>query len=106
MNEIRVGLCCLGILLIAGCGPAGQTPLPLYKGDRVVLVGNNLASRMMNYGHFETELHTRFPDRLLTIRNMGDGGNTPGFRPHPGRVSPWAFPGADSFHTDLSLIHI
>ena len=102
MNEIRVGLCCLGILLMAGCGPAGQTPLPLYKGDRVVLIGNNLASRMMNYGHFETELHTRFPDRLLTIRNMGDGGNTPGFRPHPGRASPWTFPGADSFYTDLA----
>jgi len=67
-----------------------------------VLIGNNLASRMVNFGHFETELHVRFPDSLLVVRNMGDGGNTPGFRPHPGRESPWAFPGADSFHTDLA----
>ena len=57
---------------------------------------------MMNFGHFETELHQRFPGYKLTIRNMCDGGNTPGFRPHPGRVSPWAFPGADSFYTELA----
>ena len=33
---------------------------------------------------------------------MCDGGNTPGFRPHSGRVSPWAFPGADQFQTELA----
>ncbi len=67
-----------------------------------MLIGNNLASRMMNFGHFEAELHVRYPDSLLFIRNMGDGGNTPGFRPHPGRESPWAFPGADTFYTELA----
>ncbi len=56
----------------------------------------------MNFGYLETELHERFPEHKLTIRNMCDGGNTPGFRPHPGRVSPWAFPGADSFYTELA----
>ena len=57
---------------------------------------------MMNFGHFETEMHLRFPDSLLYIRNMCDGGNTPGFRPHSGRVSPWAFPGAEKFQTELA----
>ena len=57
---------------------------------------------MMNYGHFETEMHLRFPDSLLFIRNMCDGGNTPGFRPHSGRMSPWAFPGAEKFQTELA----
>ncbi len=57
---------------------------------------------MMNYGYFETEMHQRFPDHKLTIRNMCDGGNTPGFRPHSGRISPWAFPGADTFYTELA----
>jgi len=33
---------------------------------------------------------------------MCDGGNTPGFRPHPGRVSPWAFPGAERFQSELA----
>lgn len=57
---------------------------------------------MMNYGFFETELQVRYPDSLLVIRNMCDGGNTPGFRPHSGRESPWAFPGADQYYSELA----
>ncbi|HMG88401.1 MAG TPA: PVC-type heme-binding CxxCH protein, partial [Chryseolinea sp.] len=72
------------------------------NGSHIVLIGNNLCSRMMNFGHFETEMHLRFPDSLLYIRNMCDGGNTPGFRPHSGRMSPWAFPGAEKFQTELA----
>ncbi|MGV3684763.1 MAG: PVC-type heme-binding CxxCH protein [Daejeonella sp.] len=76
--------------------------LQLKKGSHIVLIGNNLGSRMMNYGHFETEMHLRYPDFNLHIRNMADGGNTPGFRPHSSRVSPWAFPGAEKFQTELA----
>ncbi len=57
---------------------------------------------MMNFGHFETELQLRNPDHQLVIRNMCDGGNTPGFRPHSGRFSPWAFAGAEKFQTELA----
>lgn len=57
---------------------------------------------MMNFGHFETEMQLRYPDSLLFIRNMSDGGNTPGFRPHAARDSPWAFPGAEKFQTELA----
>jgi hypothetical protein len=57
---------------------------------------------MMNFGYFETEMQLRYPDSLLYIRNMCDGGNTPGFRPHSGRPSPWAFPGAEKFQTELA----
>ncbi|WP_162415564.1 PVC-type heme-binding CxxCH protein [Cyclobacterium roseum] len=83
------------------CGPEGPK-LALNKGNHIVLVGNNLASRMMNFGHFETEMHVRYPDSLLYIRNMADAGDTPGFRPHAGRVSPWAFPGAEEFQDELA----
>ncbi|MEJ7768662.1 MAG: PVC-type heme-binding CxxCH protein [Chitinophagaceae bacterium] len=76
--------------------------LKIKKGAHIILVGNNLGSRMMNFGHFETEMHLRYPDSLLYIRNMCDGGNTPGFRPHSGRPSPWAFPGAAKFQTELA----
>ena len=72
------------------------------KDAHIVLIGNNLGSRMMNFGHFETDMHVRFPDSLLYIRNMCDPGDTPGFRPHSGRVSPWAFPGAEDFYTELA----
>lgn len=79
-----------------------ENKLKIRKGAHIVLIGNNLGSRMMNFGHFETELHLRYPDSLLFIRNMADGGDTPGFRPHAGRVSPWAFPGAEKFQSELA----
>lgn len=102
----RSALRVLGTLAIAAttfqCSPSGPGPLTITDEARIVLIGNNLCSRMMNYGHFETELQVRYPESQLFIRNMCDGGNTPGFRPHSGRVSPWAFPGAESFQTELA----
>ena len=97
----------LGILFIVfglfQCSsPSDSNFFKLKKDAHIVLIGNNLCSRMMNFGHFETEMHLRYPDSLLFIRNMCDGGNTPGFRPHSGRVSPWAFPGAERFQTELT----
>ena len=81
---------------------SASTGLTITKGAHIILVGNNLGSRMMNFGFFETELQLRYPDSLLYIRNMCDGGNTPGFRPHSGRPTPWAFPGAEKFQTELA----
>ncbi|WP_247236543.1 PVC-type heme-binding CxxCH protein [Telluribacter sp. SYSU D00476] len=76
--------------------------LKISNGSRIVLIGNNLASRMINYDHFETELQVRYPDNKLVVRNMADGGDTPGFRPHSARFSPWAFPGAERFQTEYA----
>lgn len=90
------------VLSIWSCTSHNTSGLAIRKGAHIVLIGNNLGSRMMNYGHFETELHLRYPDSMLYIRNMCDAGNTPGFRPHSGRVSPWAFPGAEKFQTELA----
>lgn len=89
------------ILLIPGCTPS-HPPLEIEEGSRIFLIGNNLPSRMLNFGHFETEMHVRYPEHQLFIRNMGDGGNTPGFRPHSGRNDPWAFPGAEAFQSELA----
>jgi len=88
-------------LILGSCKKKGNS-LALNKGNRIVLIGNNLGSRMMNFGHFETEMQLRYPDSLLFIRNMCDGGNTPGFRPHSSRNSPWAFPGVEKFQTELA----
>lgn len=79
-----------------------KTALSIRKGEHIVLLGSGLGSRMNHFGHFETELHMRHPDNKLVIRNMCDEGNTPGFRPHPSRKSPWAFPGAEKFQTELA----
>ena len=91
----------LGLALLAFT-PSTPSTLKITKGAHIILVGNNLGSRMMNFGYFETELQLRYPDHQLYIRNMCDGGNTPGFRPHSGRPTPWAFPGAEKFQTELA----
>ncbi|NKI27020.1 c-type cytochrome [Arenibacter sp. 6A1] len=88
-------------LAISSCNKQGPT-LHISENSHIVILGNNLGSRMTHFGHFETEMQLRYPDSLLFIRNMADGGNTPGFRPHPSRDSPWAFPGAEVFQTELA----
>lgn len=94
----------LGLLVtaFAACRSGHPEPLSIQKHTSIALVGNNLGSRMMNYGHFETEMQVRYPDSMLYIRNFCDGGNTPGFRPHAARNDPWAFPGAEKFQTELA----
>ncbi len=71
-------------------------------GERIVFIGNGLAERDVYFGRLEAELHLRYPERRLVVRNMGRPGDTPGFRPHPARVSQWAFPGAEAFHPELN----
>jgi putative heme-binding domain-containing protein len=46
---------------------AGYTPR---KGERIAFVGGSVAERMNLFGHFETALHLRFPDRELVVRNF------------------------------------
>ncbi|MGB5272589.1 MAG: PVC-type heme-binding CxxCH protein [Flavobacteriaceae bacterium] len=97
-----IGMTLCLALAFTGCEKQEGPSFQLGKNAHIVLIGNNLGSRMMNFGHFETELQLRYPDSLLYIRNMCDGGNTPGFRPHSSRNSPWAFPGAEQFQTELA----
>src|SRR5690606_10745558 len=105
-RKLTVLTAALGVAISAfHCSAPTSSPLSLRRGDRIILLGNNLGSRMMNYGYFETEMHARYPDSLLYIRNMCDGGNTPGFRLHSGRPSPWAFPGADTLQSDTDLLN-
>ncbi len=77
-------------------GSATLEKLALSQGEHITIVGAGLASRMMKYSRFETELQLRHPDKELVIRNIADEGNTPGFRPHAGREfeNQFAFPGA------------
>lgn len=94
----------IAILIIAffasSCGESEK--LNLEKNTTIALVGNNLGSRMMDFGTFETELYLRYPDNDLIIRNMCDPGDTPGFRPRSGTNDPWAFPGAEIFQDEFA----
>ncbi len=69
--------------------------------ERIVFIGNGLAERDVYYSRMETELHLRYPQQQLVVRNMGRPGDTPAFRPHPARKSQWAFPGAEQFRPEL-----
>jgi len=100
MAKLYLSICILFVAV--SCDKKDSKGLPLQKDSHIVLIGNNLGSRMLNFGHFETEMHLRYPDSTLFIRNMADPGNTPGFRPHSSRNSPWAFPGAEKFQTELA----
>ncbi|GMN11020.1 GDSL-type esterase/lipase family protein [Croceitalea sp. MTPC9] len=86
--------------MIISCTNEKEGIITIEKNNHIVLIGNNLASRMMDFGHFETELHLCYPDSNLFIRNIADPGNTPGFRPHSSRNLPWAFPRAQKFYQD------
>lgn len=76
--------------------------LELPANAHISLIGGNLGSRMLFYDHFETELHLRYPEKSLLVRNMCDPGDTPGFRPHASRFDPWAFPGAEKFQSEFA----
>ncbi|WP_019988947.1 PVC-type heme-binding CxxCH protein [Rudanella lutea] len=96
---LGIGLALIGFSAFQSGAPEALT---LQPGSRIVLLGNNLGSRMFHFPHFETELYLRFPQHNLIIRNMCDAGDTPGFRPSPSRANPWAFPGAEKFQTELA----
>jgi putative heme-binding domain-containing protein len=51
--------------------PAGTGQVEIERRQRVALVGGSLAERMNLFGHFETLLQTRFPDREILFRNFG-----------------------------------
>ena len=93
---------CLSLFLLLGCTDDESQLIEIQDGSSIVMVGNNLCSRMINFGHFETELYLRYPQNDLKVRNMCDGGNTPGFRPHSGRNSPWAFSGANDYQDEFA----
>ena len=67
-------------------------------GSSIVLVGGGQGERLLRYPAFEVELQRRFAGRNLVIRNLCDDGDTPGYRDHSGRNSPFAYPGAEKFY--------
>lgn len=79
---------------------AVSLPIQLKEKESVVLVGNMLGERMLYTGYFEGAIHRHYPNHHITVRNMCNPGDTPGFRPNSSRHDPWAFPGAEKFNQD------
>jgi hypothetical protein len=98
IRSILTALLCLQVCL------SGFAKIELMENYKISFVGSGMGSRMVHYGHFETEIFLRYPNHNLTIRNLCDEGNTPGFRPHPSREQEgqYAFPGArELIHKNL-----
>lgn len=96
MRVLRVILFALLVASRSLWADDAPSKLSISKSDRIVLLGAGMGARMNHHGFFETEVFLRFPDAEVSIRNLCDDGNTPGFRPHPGRGwdGQFAFPGA------------
>ena len=79
---------------------AAQTPGPIDppSGGVIVLLGGGQGERLLRAPTFEVELQRHFAGRDLTFRNLCDDGDTPGYRDHSGRNSPFAYPGAEKFY--------
>lgn len=50
-------------------------PFTFQDNERIVFVGNTFFEREYNYGHIETLLTERFPDKHLTFRNLAWSGD-------------------------------
>ena len=74
-------------VLITGSELAAR-PLPVHKGESIVILGNTFAERMQLFGYFETFLHCRFPDHRLRVRHMGWSADEV-----DSRIRPMGFPG-------------
>lgn len=75
----RLLLACVALFL--ACPLLAAEPLKLEKHDHVVIIGNTLAERMNHFGHFETLLHSRFPEHKLYVRNLGWSADEVSLRP-------------------------
>ncbi len=80
----------------------GPVTLPLDpgQGTTIAIVGSALGERLQYHGNFEGAIQAAFPTAQLKVRNLASSGDTAGLRPHAGRASAWAFPGAEQFHRD------
>ncbi|MGJ8696998.1 MAG: PVC-type heme-binding CxxCH protein [Verrucomicrobiaceae bacterium] len=88
-----------------GQAPSTSLPIAPEQGESIVFIGNVLAERMLNFGHFESLVYANFPDAHITLRNMGYPAHTPAFRPEAGQPNPWAFPGAKEFRPEIKKHH-
>ena len=68
------------------------------SGATITMIGGGQGERLLRDPTFETEVQRRFAAQRLVIRNLCDDGDTPGFRAHSGRKSPYAFPEAEEFY--------
>lgn len=91
-------LAAAALLAAPSVSRAAADPIDPPQGATIVLLGGGQGERLLRYPAFEVELQRRFAGRDLVIRNLCDDGDTPGYRDHSGRNSPFAYPGAEKYY--------
>ena len=81
LRQVAALLAVTFIVHVVNLSVAAEPQLKLQKGDHVVLIGNTLAERMQYFGNFETNLHSRFPELELVVRNLGWSADEVALRP-------------------------
>ena len=61
--------------LVATPLDAQQPALELKKGDRISIIGSNLADWLQHEGSLEAMLHQAYPNHDLQVRNLGIAGD-------------------------------
>lgn len=81
--------------------PPSTLPLAFQDGERIAIYGNSTAERMNLFGHFESLLHQRFPEKKLVVRNFARPADEVGNRQRAGDYTrlddPVAAFGADTY---------
>ena len=90
------------LLSLVALGAAERGPQVEFKQrERIAYLGNSLGVRMGLFGHLETLLHARFPQRELVIRNFSWPADEVGLRQRPNDYTvlddPLEVFGADTF---------
>ena len=63
----------LALILLSAvslCAADSPAPIEFKQRERIAFLGNSLGERMSLFGHFETLLHARFPQKELVVRNF------------------------------------
>ncbi|MGM9509324.1 PVC-type heme-binding CxxCH protein [Larkinella sp. GY13] len=83
---LKTSLLILLFTYFASNPAAGQHKAAVFnpqKNDHIILLGNTFADRMRYYNYFETLLQRNYPDRQLTLRNMGWSADEVALQPRP-----------------------
>lgn len=73
----------LASTLSAQDAPRADRPIALKPGDRICLIGNTFAERMLRFGTLETALHRLRPDLKVTVRNLAWSADEVALQPRP-----------------------
>ena len=92
-------VCSSSAAAFALCVPLFAGPVDPKPGTSIAFVGGGQGERLLKSPDFEVAIQRRFSDRRLVFRNLCKDGDTPGYRDHSGRNSPFSFPGAETFYT-------